>query len=259
MAGQRPSIGEHAIRNPGAGDPRRPMARARTIPLPRVPPADHRGVAVDLRRRHVRRRAGPSGDRARQQSRVVVDRDDLLGRGLRRIRLGRRDHRGPDQTAHDHHLHRVRQRDRRRRLSRCWDWSVRCRSGISRWPQRRWAAAAAFFFPAYSAILPRILPAEQLLAANGVEGVVRPVFQRAVGPAVAGIVVGATFPALGATTVAALFAVGLMLLVATRSCDRKPMLQSRITSGHMCCAICATASSSCCAPRGCCGPCCSPA
>jgi len=36
--------------------------------------------------------------------------------------------------------------------------------------------AAAFFFPAYSAILPRILPAGQLLAANGVEGVVRPVF-----------------------------------------------------------------------------------
>ena len=46
--------------------------------------------------------------------------------------------------------------------------------------------AAAFFFPAYSAYLPRILPAEQLLAANGVEGVVRPVLQRAAGPAVAG-------------------------------------------------------------------------
>ncbi|WP_197503547.1 MFS transporter, partial [Mycobacterium sp. E740] len=61
--------------------------------------------------------------------------------------------------------------------------------------------AAAFFFPAYSAILPRILPAEQLLAANGVEGVVRPVFQRAVGPAVAGVVVGATFPAAGAVSV----------------------------------------------------------
>jgi MFS transporter, DHA3 family, tetracycline resistance protein len=76
--------------------------------------------------------------------------------------------------------------------------------------------AAAFFFPAYSALLPRILPAEQLLAANGVEGVVRPVFQRAVGPAVAGIVVGATFPALGSVAVAALFAVGLLLLVVTR-------------------------------------------
>jgi len=76
--------------------------------------------------------------------------------------------------------------------------------------------AAAFFFPAYSAILPRILPAEQLLAANGVEGVVRPVFQRAVGPAIAGLVIGATFPSAGAVVVAALFAIGLTLLVATR-------------------------------------------
>jgi len=75
--------------------------------------------------------------------------------------------------------------------------------------------AAAFFFPAYSAILPRILPAEHLLAANGVEGVVRPVFQRAAGPALAGLLVGATFPALGAATVALLFGVGLLLLVAT--------------------------------------------
>jgi DHA3 family tetracycline resistance protein-like MFS transporter len=77
--------------------------------------------------------------------------------------------------------------------------------------------AAAFFFPAYSAILPRILPPDQLLAANGVEGVVRPVFQRAVGPAVAGIVVGATVPSVGAVVVAVLFAVGLALLMATRS------------------------------------------
>ncbi|HEX9833950.1 MAG TPA: MFS transporter, partial [Mycobacterium sp.] len=72
--------------------------------------------------------------------------------------------------------------------------------------------AAAFFFPAYSAILPRILPAEQLLAANGVEGVVRPVFQRAVGPAVAGLLVGATFPAVGSVVVAVLFGIGLTLL-----------------------------------------------
>jgi DHA3 family tetracycline resistance protein-like MFS transporter len=76
--------------------------------------------------------------------------------------------------------------------------------------------AAAFFFPAYSALLPRILPADQLLAANGVEGVVRPVCQRAVGPAVAGVLVGLTFPALGAFAVAALFAIGLVLLVSTR-------------------------------------------
>jgi DHA3 family tetracycline resistance protein-like MFS transporter len=76
--------------------------------------------------------------------------------------------------------------------------------------------AAAFFFPAYSAMLPRILPPEQLLAANGVEGVVRPVFQRAIGPAAAGVLVGATVPSVGAVAVAVLFAVGLVLLVATR-------------------------------------------
>ncbi|HEX2283322.1 MAG TPA: tetracycline efflux MFS transporter Tet(V) [Mycobacterium sp.] len=86
--------------------------------------------------------------------------------------------------------------------------------------------AAAFFFPAYSAILPRILPPEQLLAANGVEGVVRPVFQRAVGPAVAGVVVGATFPSLGAVVVAALFAVGLLLLVTTRPAMKAPVPQA---------------------------------
>jgi len=80
--------------------------------------------------------------------------------------------------------------------------------------------AAAFFFPAYSAILPRILPADQLLAANGVEGVVRPVFQRAVGPALAGLVVGATFPAVGEFVVAALLGIALVLLIATRPATR---------------------------------------
>ncbi len=93
--------------------------------------------------------------------------------------------------------------------------------------------AAAFFFPAYSAILPRILPAEQLLAANGVEGVVRPVFQRAVGPAVAGIVVGATFPAVGSVVVATLFAVGLALLVATRRAAQAPVLDPGHEQPHV--------------------------
>lgn len=77
--------------------------------------------------------------------------------------------------------------------------------------------AAAFFFPAYSAYLPRILPADQLLAANGVEGVIRPTLQRAVGPAIAGVLVGATFPTLGAAVVTVLFGIGLALLVATRT------------------------------------------
>lgn len=53
---------------------------------------------------------------------------------------------------------------------------------------------AAFFFPAYNAYLPRILPAEHLLAANGVEGTVRPTLQQAIGPAAAGVLIGLSFP-----------------------------------------------------------------
>ncbi|MCO1654952.1 MFS transporter [Pseudonocardia humida] len=56
-------------------------------------------------------------------------------------------------------------------------------------------AAEAFFYPAYSALLPQLLPADELLAANGVEGALRPVLQRALGPAVAGLLVGALLPA----------------------------------------------------------------
>ncbi|BBY84616.1 tetracycline efflux MFS transporter Tet(V) [Mycolicibacterium tokaiense] len=80
--------------------------------------------------------------------------------------------------------------------------------------------AAAFFFPAYSAYLPRILPADQLLAANGVEGVLRPVLQRAVGPAAAGLLIGATFPTLGAVIVAVMFAIALVLLFCTTGVPR---------------------------------------
>jgi MFS family permease len=61
---------------------------------------------------------------------------------------------------------------------------------------------AAFFFPAYSAILPRILPAQDLLAANGMEGSMRPVLQQAAGPAVAGMVVAALSPSHAVTAVA---------------------------------------------------------
>jgi len=102
---------------------------------------------------------------------------------------------------------------------------------------------AAFFFPAYSAYLPRILPAEHLLAANGVEGAIRPTLQQAIGPAVAGMLVGATFPTLGAVTVAGLFAVGLGLLVSMRPAKgshivlevvrRKPHPQADLRDGFL--------------------------
>jgi MFS family permease len=61
---------------------------------------------------------------------------------------------------------------------------------------------AAFFVPAYSAILPRILPPEDLLAANGLEGTMRPILQQAAGPAVAGVLVAAMSPSYAVTGVA---------------------------------------------------------
>ena len=78
----------------------------------------------------------------------------------------------------------------------------------------------AFFYPAYSAYLPRILPAEQLLAANGIEGMLRPTLQQAIGPAAAGVLIGATFPTLGAVVVAVLYSIGFALLIATRPYPR---------------------------------------
>ncbi|MFE4833166.1 MFS transporter [Arthrobacter sp. NPDC056691] len=71
---------------------------------------------------------------------------------------------------------------------------------------------AAFFFPAYSAILPRILPPEDLLAANGMEGTLRPTLQQAAGPAVAGVVVAALSPSHAVTGVAVCHLLAFIIL-----------------------------------------------
>lgn len=71
---------------------------------------------------------------------------------------------------------------------------------------------AAFFFPAYSAMLPRILPAADLLAANGMEGTMRPVLQQAAGPAVAGLVVASLSPAHSVAGVAVCHLLAFMVL-----------------------------------------------
>lgn len=71
---------------------------------------------------------------------------------------------------------------------------------------------AAFFFPAYSAILPRILPPGDLLAANGMEGTLRPMLQQAAGPAAAGIIVAAFSPSHAVTGVAACHLLAFVIL-----------------------------------------------
>ncbi len=49
----------------------------------------------------------------------------------------------------------------------------------------------AFYYPAYSAWLPALVPESDLQAVNGFEGMVRPTIGQAIGPGVAGVVVGA--------------------------------------------------------------------
>jgi MFS family permease len=76
-------------------------------------------------------------------------------------------------------------------------------------------AGAGFFFPAYSAILPRILPQGQLLAANGLEGAIRPALQQAAGPATAGMLLAALIPSHAAIIISVAYGlafVGLLFL-----------------------------------------------
>lgn len=70
--------------------------------------------------------------------------------------------------------------------------------------------ADGFFYPAYSAWLPAMLPDEQLLAANGIEGVLRPSVMNAAGPALASGLIAMQGPWLAFAVVA-----GLQLVAAT--------------------------------------------
>ena len=68
----------------------------------------------------------------------------------------------------------------------------------------------AFYYPAYSAWLPSLVDEADLQAVNGFEGMVRPTLGQALGPGVAGVVVGA-FSAGAAVSVAAVLALGGLL------------------------------------------------
>ena len=73
--------------------------------------------------------------------------------------------------------------------------------------------ATGLYYPAYSAQLPALVPEGDLLAANGLEGAVRPVLQNAAGPAAAGFLVAALSPgaALAATAAVSLLAAAYLL------------------------------------------------
>jgi MFS family permease len=78
-------------------------------------------------------------------------------------------------------------------------------------------AAGGFYYPVWSAVVPALLPAEELLAANGVEGVLRPLAQRAAGPALAGLLVGASGPGVALLGAGVAYLGALLPLLAMRA------------------------------------------
>ena len=71
---------------------------------------------------------------------------------------------------------------------------------------------AAFYYPAYSAWLPALVDESDLLAVNGFEGMVRPTVGQAVGPGVAGVLVGAASAGAALSVAAGASLLGVLAL-----------------------------------------------
>src|SRR5687768_9505580 len=93
--------------------------------------------------------------------------------------------------------------------------------------------ATGLYYPAYSAQLPALVPEGDLLAANGLEGAVRPLLQNAAGPAAAGFLVAAISPgtALAATAVASLLAAAHVLALPVTPVRRAETLDGAPRTG----------------------------
>jgi MFS family permease len=74
-------------------------------------------------------------------------------------------------------------------------------------------AAMSFYYPAYSAWLPALVAESDLMAVNGFEGMVRPTVGQALGPAVAGGVVGIASPGAAVAVAAASALAGMVALL----------------------------------------------
>lgn len=67
-------------------------------------------------------------------------------------------------------------------------------------------SATAFFFPAYTALVPTMVEPDHLMAVNGLEGATRPVIGQALAPALVGATIGASIPPAGGAIVALAYA-----------------------------------------------------
>jgi MFS family permease len=96
--------------------------------------------------------------------------------------------------------------------------------------------ADGFFYPAYSAWLPALIDDDELLAANGIEGVLRPTIMQAAGPALASVIIAIWSPGIAFLVVAVvqLGAAGALLAMRTTAVrrdldrDRHPLISAAI-------------------------------
>lgn len=90
-------------------------------------------------------------------------------------------------------------------------------------------AAGGLYYPAYSALLPRLLPEDQLLAANGFEGMARPVLMQAAGPALASALIAISSPgaALAVTALTGLVSALCVLRLPELPRTEEPVVSDR--------------------------------
>ncbi|MET0862946.1 MAG: MFS transporter [Nakamurella sp.] len=77
--------------------------------------------------------------------------------------------------------------------------------------------ADGFFYPAYSAWLPALIEPDELLAANGIEGMLRPTIMQAAGPAAASAIIAIWSPGVAFLTVAVLQLAAVAVLAVMRT------------------------------------------
>jgi MFS family permease len=96
-------------------------------------------------------------------------------------------------------------------------------------------AGEAFLIPAYTALVPKLLPPEQLLAANGLEGTLRPLAQQATGPALGGLAIAAMSPgvAILVTALTYLFSAGCVLAMRVPSSGFEPVEPGDVEPGDL--------------------------
>ena len=96
-----------------------------------------------------------------------------------------------------------------------------------------YGAGAAFFAPAFDAITPELLPADELGQANALDQVVRPIALRLAGPAIGGVLVGVLGPGTAFALDATTFVISALALLMMRRPPQRPVPEGVTLTGDL--------------------------